>query len=143
MPRGQSPFAYFTTRSTCACSSTLLKNGKADAKMKTRIPARAQRPRTIQRVFSRKNSRTTAENAADRSQTSMPMSILHLFFTLRIGGRMTADHEPNQDLGRCRVGFNPGGDCCGETGEENHRIERGEAPSNFPRKEKIVRRWGL
>src|SRR5438105_4614958 len=64
-----------------------------------------------------------AENGADSSRTSMMMSIFHFFFTLRPAGRMTADHEPNQNLGRYRVGFNSVVDCRRQTAKEIERAQ--------------------
>src|SRR4029078_6468984 len=43
--RGTWPRAYFITRSKCACSSTLLKNGNAAENVKTRTAATAQNNR--------------------------------------------------------------------------------------------------
>src|SRR5947208_823232 len=77
MPRGGLPCAYLTTRSTCACSSTLLKNGKAAAKTKIRIAARRQRPMIIKPSFCLENQRV---NKGDRGPDRFDSVLFEILF---------------------------------------------------------------
>src|SRR5581483_5367030 len=49
--RGGETRAYFNTRSTCACSSTLLKNGNAAEKIKTRMAATKEQMSAVRFAF--------------------------------------------------------------------------------------------